>query len=113
ESGAIEQDADMVIFLYRPDYYGIDQDEMGNSLKGVGEVIVAKHRNGSLDNVQLRFIGKYTKFTDLDDSDYSTGGSPLDPSMSSFAEPQGSQTFSSRINDITKGGKDDDLNPPF
>lgn len=66
ESGSIEQDADMVMFLYRPEYYGITEDEGGASTSGVGEVIIAKHRNGSLENVKLRFIGKYTKFTDLD-----------------------------------------------
>ena len=66
ESGAIEQDADMVMFLYRPEYYGITEDEDHNSTQGVGEVIIAKHRNGSLDNVKLRFIGRYTKFQDLD-----------------------------------------------
>lgn len=71
ESGSIEQDADMVMFLYRPEYYGITEDEGGASTAGVGEVIIAKHRNGSLDNVKLRFIGKYTKFTDLDGG---TGG---------------------------------------
>jgi len=66
ESGSIEQDADMVIFLYRPEYYGITEDETGNSVAGVGEVIIAKNRAGSLETVQLRFIGKYTKFADLD-----------------------------------------------
>jgi len=66
ESGAIEQDADIVMFLYRPEYYGITEDEDGNSTAGVGEVIIAKHRNGSLENVKLRFIGKYTKFCDLE-----------------------------------------------
>lgn len=66
ESGSIEQDADMVMFLYRPEYYGITQDENGMPTQGVGEVIISKHRNGSLENVQLKFIGKYTKFTDLD-----------------------------------------------
>ncbi|MDX5337776.1 MAG: replicative DNA helicase [Cyclobacteriaceae bacterium] len=66
ESGAIEQDADMVMFLYRPEYYGITEDEGGASTAGVGEVIIAKHRNGSLENVKLRFIGRFTKFTDLD-----------------------------------------------
>lgn len=66
ESGAIEQDADMVLFLYRPEYYGITEDESGNPTQGVTEVIIAKHRNGSLDSVSLKFIGKYTKFTDLD-----------------------------------------------
>ncbi|WP_026952425.1 replicative DNA helicase [Algoriphagus mannitolivorans] len=66
ESGAIEQDADMVMFLYRPEYYGITEDEGGASTAGVGEVIIAKHRNGSLDNVKLRFVGRFTKFTDFD-----------------------------------------------
>ena len=66
ESGAIEQDADMVMFLYRPEYYGITEDEEGQPTAGVGEVIIAKHRNGSLETVKLRFIGKYTKFTDLE-----------------------------------------------
>jgi replicative DNA helicase len=66
ESGAIEQDADMVMFLYRPEYYGITEDSEGGSTAGVGEVIIAKHRNGSLENVKLRFIGKFTKFTDLE-----------------------------------------------
>ena len=66
ESGSIEQDADLVMFLYRPEYYGITEDENGQPTHGLGEVIVAKHRNGSLDTAQLKFIGKYTKFTDLD-----------------------------------------------
>ncbi|WP_442892737.1 replicative DNA helicase [Emticicia sp. 17c] len=66
ESGSIEQDADMVMFLYRPEYYKITQDENGNPTTGVGEVIIAKNRSGTVDTVRLRFIGKYTKFTDLD-----------------------------------------------
>ena len=66
ESGSIEQDADMVIFLYRPEYYGITQGEDGMPLNGMGEVIIAKHRNGKTDTVQLKFIGKFTKFSDMD-----------------------------------------------
>jgi replicative DNA helicase len=66
ESGSIEQDADMVMFLYRPEYYKITQDESGMSTTGVGEVIVAKNRSGNVDTVKLRFIGQYTKFCDLD-----------------------------------------------
>lgn len=67
ESGSIEQDADMVMFLYRPEYYGITQGEDGMPLNGMGEVIISKHRNGRLDTVQLKFIGKFTKFTDMDE----------------------------------------------
>ncbi|PJJ60871.1 replicative DNA helicase [Hymenobacter chitinivorans DSM 11115] len=82
ESGSIEQDADMVVFLYRPEYYKITEDEMGNPTQGTGEVIIAKHRNGSLETVQLKFIGKFTKFADLDgggfgmDAEYNTGAFP-------------------------------------
>ena len=65
ESGAIEQDADIVMFLYRPDYYGITEDELGNNLSGVTEVIVAKHRNGPLGTALLRFIGQYVKFDNI------------------------------------------------
>lgn len=70
ESGSIEQDADMVMFLYRPEYYDIAEDEDGNSTQGIGEVIIAKHRNGSLENVKLRFIGKYTRFQDWDENGF-------------------------------------------
>jgi replicative DNA helicase len=66
ESGSIEQDADIVMFLYRPEYYKITVDEEGIPTQGMAEVIVAKHRNGSLDTVKLKFIGKYTKFGDFD-----------------------------------------------
>lgn len=64
ESGSIEQDADLVLFLYRPEYYGLTEDESGNPTQGLAEVIIAKHRNGALGNVYLQFIGQYTKFGD-------------------------------------------------
>ncbi|ANQ48487.1 replicative DNA helicase [Flammeovirga sp. MY04] len=70
ESGSIEQDADMVMFLYRPEYYGLDEDEEGNSTKGMGEVIISKNRSGGLENVRLKFIGQYTKFTDWEESSF-------------------------------------------
>lgn len=69
ESGSIEQDADIVMFLYRPEYYKITVDEDGMPTQGMAEVIIAKHRNGSLENVKLKFIGKYTKFADYDSPD--------------------------------------------
>lgn len=62
ESGAIEQDADLVTFLYRPEYYGQIQDENGESLIGKAEIIVAKHRNGSLDTATVKYISQFTKF---------------------------------------------------
>ncbi len=69
-SGAIEQDADIVSFIYRPEYYQILEDEEGNSLKGVGEIIIAKHRNGALDTVRLKFTSEYAKFSNLEDPDF-------------------------------------------
>ena len=66
ESGAIEQDADIVCFIYRPEYYQLTEDEKGQSLLGIGEIIIAKHRNGSLENVQLRFISQFAKFDNLE-----------------------------------------------
>ena len=66
ESGAIEQDADIVMFLYRPEYYGLDRDVDGNDLRGKAEFIIQKHRNGSLGDVKVGFRGEYTKFYDLD-----------------------------------------------
>ena len=66
ESGAIEQDADMVLFIHRPEYYNLTEDEEGNSTQGVAEIIIAKHRNGPTGSVKLRFIDHLAKFTDLD-----------------------------------------------
>lgn len=67
ESGAIEQDADIVSFIYRPEYYGIENwdDEGGTETAGQAEFIVAKHRNGGLDNIRLSFIGNLGRFEDL------------------------------------------------
>ncbi|MDD2279467.1 MAG: replicative DNA helicase [Bacteroidales bacterium] len=72
ESGAIEQDADMVIFIHRPEYYGFMEDEDGNSLIGLAEIIVSKHRNGATGDIKLRFRKEQTKFTDLDEMDFAT-----------------------------------------
>lgn len=62
ESGAIEQDADIVIFLHRPEYYGIREYDNGESTYGVAEVIFAKHRNGGLGTEKLGFVASQTKF---------------------------------------------------
>ncbi|MFN3377941.1 MAG: replicative DNA helicase [Runella zeae] len=114
ESGSIEQDADMVAFLYRPEYYGFTQDDAGNSVQGVGEVIIAKNRSGSLDTIQLRFIGKYTKFADLDGyyspnpsttpsgANTATFGNDakMPPSSSFDTSPPIGGTFKSKANDL-------------
>lgn len=66
ESGAIEQDADIVGFIYRPDYYGFLEDEEGNPNNGIGEIIIAKHRNGATDRVRLRFVQEYARFENIE-----------------------------------------------
>jgi replicative DNA helicase len=105
ESGSIEQDADMVLFLYRPEYYGLTVDEDNNPTQGVGEVIIAKHRNGETGTVRLKFVGKYVKFTDLDqgmDFGGSSDASPfggLTPSQS-FDKPSNVIIRPSSMNDM-------------
>lgn len=68
ESGAIEQDADIVSFIYRPEYYKITEDEEGNPTDGTGQIIIAKHRNGALDTVTLKYVSHLAKFENLDES---------------------------------------------
>ena len=91
ESGAIEQDADMVIFLYRPEYYGITENEDGSDARGTAEVIIAKNRHGAIQTVRLKFLDKFAKFTNNDRK-------VLPPESD-----QETRTFSSKIND------DDDI----
>ena len=62
ESGAIEQDADMVLFVHRPEYYHIFEDDKGNDLHGMAQIIIAKHRKGATGDVLLTFKGQYTRF---------------------------------------------------
>lgn len=108
-SGAIEQDADIVSFIYRPEYYQILEDEEGNSLKGIGEIIVAKHRNGALDSVRLKWDGQYAKFSNLDDDAF-TGLD--DASFFDQAPDQLSgETFSSKMNGANENNDIDDV--PF
>ncbi|GAB6010867.1 replicative DNA helicase [Viscerimonas tarda] len=73
ESGAIEQDADMVCFIHRPEYYKILEDEKGNSLVGLAEIIIAKHRNGATGDIMLRFKSEFARFQNIDD-DYNRSG---------------------------------------
>jgi len=73
ESGAIEQDADMVIFVHRPEYFRIFEDEKGNDLRGKAQIIIAKHRKGAVGDVLLNFKGDYTRFENPDGSQSSPG----------------------------------------
>ncbi len=74
ESGSIEQDADQVFFIYRPEYYGLTEDEEGNPTAGVAEIIIAKNRHGATQSVNLRFIGRYARFTNLNDFEFQGQG---------------------------------------
>ncbi|MCB9246257.1 MAG: replicative DNA helicase [Flavobacteriales bacterium] len=88
ESGSIEQDADMVGFLYRPEYYGMKEDEHGNSLLGIGYFNIEKNRHGRTERVAIRFRGDYAKFEDIPDY----GGFNDDPA------DRGSVTVQSKMN---------------
>ena len=113
ESGAIEQDADIVSFIYRPEYYKIDEldDDEHSPTDGQAEFIIAKHRNGSLENIRLKFIGNLGKFDNLEDY----GGSYDDlPSKMNHEEafitknlPSANEAFGSRAS------FDDDNDVPF
>jgi replicative DNA helicase len=76
ESGAIEQDADMVMFLYRPEYYDINSNAEGENTKGLTEVKIAKHRNGTLETVKLKALLHIQKFANWDEDPYSGIGLP-------------------------------------
>ncbi|MBX2920851.1 MAG: replicative DNA helicase [Chitinophagaceae bacterium] len=76
ESGAIEQDADMVMFLYRPEYYNITANEMGENNKGETHVRIAKHRNGSLETIKLRALLHIQKFVEMENDDFGGLGLP-------------------------------------
>ncbi len=111
ESGSIEQDADMVIFLYRPEYYKITQDESGMPCENMAEVIIAKHRNGSLDTVKLKFIGEFTKFGNLDNFGFGadTTFSSEPTSFPTADAPNQFITLASKMND-TKAKPTDNTN---
>ena len=103
ESGAIEQDADIVIFLYRAEYYQLDQDADGNPTKDIAEVIIAKHRNGPVKTVRTRFINRFAKFENLDE--IGAGDQYLE--MNDSGEKRKFKKFQSRINEDEAGEKDD------
>ncbi len=96
ESGAIEQDADMVLFIYRPEYYAMETFEDDTPANGLAEIIIAKHRNGALKDVKLRFIADYAKFADIES---------FDSLPSNFKPLDSYNTIPSRINEeLSPGG---------
>ncbi|WP_029033302.1 replicative DNA helicase [Salinimicrobium terrae] len=119
ESGAIEQDADIVSFIYRPEYYKIEEwdDEERSPTDGQAEFIVAKHRNGGLENIRLKFVGHLGKFDNLDDfdspSEFHSKMNDNDSGDMSFTTghfPSADEAFGSSMNDDLN---DDDSDVPF
>jgi len=98
ESGAIEQDADMVNFIYRPEYYDITEDADGNSLKGVAKIIVAKNRHGELKDVQLKWVSEQAKFDNWEAIDFNSFRPGNSPFTDSGFGTEGSVTLQSRVN---------------
>jgi replicative DNA helicase len=116
ESGSIEQDADVVCFLYRPQYYGITTDDEGRSTAGLAEVIIGKQRNGPTGTISLRFVEEYARFENFtslyNDLSIPGGGIP-------FGEFDGDGGSGSESGSAKKGGKKqlpplpDDEESPF
>lgn len=102
ESGAIEQDADMVIFIYRPEYYKITQDDQGRPTSGMAEISIAKHRNGKLEDIRLRFIDQYARFMDYEESYHSEADFYTQQSR-----PANVVTMQSKINDMDDSAEDE------
>jgi replicative DNA helicase len=95
ESGAIEQDADNILFIYRAEYYNIVEDADGNSLVGMGETIIAKHRNGALATVKMSYDAKCTRWGNYDDLDWdSYSNDSVDNAIDQIKEDSGRRDFS-------------------
>ncbi len=120
ESGAIEQDADIVSFIYRPEYYKIEEwdDEERTPTQGQAEFIVAKHRNGGLENIRLKFIGELGKFDNLEDFSFpseipsSMNAAEGDNDFGNYnlPNPSADEAFGSSMN---SDFDDDDNDVPF
>ncbi len=107
ESGAIEQDADMVLFIYRPSYYKLNEDEDGNAIsEDYAELIVAKHRNGALEDIKLRFTDTFARFSDGIDMDNFSPVAGLSPNES-YQAPK-TMTLPSKMNDDNDDDEEED-----
>lgn len=117
ESGSIEQDADVVCFLYRPEYYGIQTDEEGHSTAGVAELIVGKQRNGPVGSTRLQFIKDYARFENLVTSYDKTFSGVIESSEEYLSEPNPTRkpvARSKRKRSQSEGlDNPDDLEAPF
>ena len=113
ESGAIEQDADLVMFLYRPEYYEVTTDEFGESNKGETHVKIAKHRNGSLETIKLKALLHIQKFVEEEGGDFGSaapGGGNWKP-VSSGGGDDGARMYIQKGSKMNDGNFDDEA--PF
>ncbi len=123
ESGSIEQDADVVLFLYRPEYYNITTTPDGQSTNGLAEIIVGKQRNGPTGTVQLYFVKEYARFENLTASDTpdpyevgdtdDTGDKELGSGQQSDSPPVGYDPTPDQSGDEGSGSDEDDEDAPF
>ncbi len=115
ESGAIEQDADLVMFLYRPEYYEVTTDEFGESNKGETHVKIAKHRNGSLETIKLKALLHIQKFVEEDNGDFNSGpqggGGNWKPVQGGASTGDGAKMYIQKGSKMNDGNFDDDA--PF
>ena len=113
ESGAIEQDADMVMFLYRPEYYDITANEFGENNKGETHVRIAKHRNGSLETLKRKALLHIQKFIEDDSNNFGGGALPSGGNWKPVQDDEGGPKLyiqaGSRMNDLPM----DDEESPF
>jgi replicative DNA helicase len=113
ESGAIEQDADMVMFLYRPEYYDVTTNAEGENTKGLTEVKIAKHRNGSLETVKLKALLHIQKFVNWDDDPYSSIGLPAGGWRPVEDGGGGEKLYIQAGSKMNDAGADDSSDDPF
>jgi len=111
ESGAIEQDADMVCFMYRPEYYDVTQNEMGESNRGETHIRIAKHRNGSLDTIKLKALLHIQKFIDDDGGDFNMPNLPPGGSWKPVSDIDGPKLYIQTGSKMNEFGDDEDA--PF
>lgn len=122
ESGAIEQDADMVMFIYRPEYHGIQNNELGEPMEGETHISIAKHRNGELATIKLKAVLEYQKFVEIENNNWKSGGGApfgkpnagIPKNYNDFGDPTlsiapGFETKSSKMNDQDWDDDDDNI----
>lgn len=107
ESGAIEQDADVVMFIYRPEYHGIENDENGEPLEGETHINISKHRNGRLGTIRLQAQLAFQRFVEITDDNFGNNAfsgmrkeQPFDSGSGMDIDPSAYQTVPSKANDV-------------